>query len=123
MLIGDKGIAVPTKEMILMKRAGRQLLMLVLALLICCGLATAALAATDGKETDPAEQATAKGYTLSEDIEIADDAVPLAAGAMQTRCVLHLVLCVPILAAGTFYLYSRHWHRARQRELLARLQR
>lgn len=109
-----------------MKATRRRLLAAFLALLVCCGLATAALA-VDGVRPSAGTTGSAavgsadKGYTLSEDIEIEDDETPLAAGVPETRCVLHPVLFLLTFAVILYFLYSRQKHRARQRELLARL--
>lgn len=109
-----------------MKATHRRLLAVLLALLVCCGLATMALAA-DGRgpktatAESTAEDSADKGYTLTEDIEIEDGETPLAAGVIETRCVLHVILFLMALAVAVCFLYTYQKHQARQQELLARL--
>lgn len=115
-----------------MKTIRRRLLAMLLALLVCCSLATTALAA-DGPapsagiaknatvESPAAGDTADKGYVLREDTVIEDDETPLAAGVVETRCVLHLVLFLLTFVVAVCFLYSRQKHLARQRELLTRL--
>ncbi len=91
----------------------RRLLALALAFVLAFGaLGVTALAA---EEPD-------KGYTITEEVVVREDAVPL--GGLPTArecCALHFVLTLAALGVAVYYTHDRKRRQAREFELRAEL--